>query len=82
MLPKIDHLLVLVFCNAASEGIAQQLDKQADEFLLVRITSYNVCYTKLLRYEEMAKRALGAPWSTLSERDQQEFVSLFRNNFV
>jgi phospholipid transport system substrate-binding protein len=28
-------------------------------------------------YEEMAKRALGAPWSTLSERDQQEFVSLF-----
>ncbi len=28
-------------------------------------------------YGEMAKRALGAPWSTLSERDQQEFVSLF-----
>ncbi len=28
-------------------------------------------------YEEMAKRALGAPWSTLSEQDRQEFVSLF-----
>lgn len=28
-------------------------------------------------YGEMAKRALGAPWSTLSKRDQQEFVSLF-----
>lgn len=28
-------------------------------------------------YEEMAKRALGAPWSTLSKREQQEFVSLF-----
>jgi phospholipid transport system substrate-binding protein len=28
-------------------------------------------------YEEMAKRALGAPWSTLSEPEQQEFVSLF-----
>lgn len=28
-------------------------------------------------YEEMAKRALGAPWPTLSKREQQEFVSLF-----
>lgn len=28
-------------------------------------------------YEEMAKRALGAPWSTLSEQEKQEFVSLF-----
>jgi phospholipid transport system substrate-binding protein len=28
-------------------------------------------------YEEMAKRALGASWTTLSEREQQEFVSLF-----
>jgi len=28
-------------------------------------------------YEEMAKRALGAPWSALSKREQQEFVSLF-----
>ena len=28
-------------------------------------------------YEEMAKRALGAPWSTLLKREQQEFVSLF-----
>jgi len=37
-------------------------------------------------YEEMAKRALGAPWPTLSEREQQEFVSLFvqllRDTFV
>ena len=28
-------------------------------------------------YEEMARRALGAPWSTLSHRDQHEFVDLF-----
>lgn len=28
-------------------------------------------------YEEMARRALGAPWSTLSPRDQREFVGLF-----
>jgi phospholipid transport system substrate-binding protein len=28
-------------------------------------------------YEEMAKRALGAPWSTLSDLEQQEFVGLF-----
>ncbi len=28
-------------------------------------------------YEEMARRALGAPWSTLSRRDQHEFVDLF-----
>lgn len=28
-------------------------------------------------YEEMAKRALGAPWSELNERERQEFVNLF-----
>ena len=28
-------------------------------------------------YEEMARRTLGAPWSTLSHRDQHEFVDLF-----
>ena len=28
-------------------------------------------------YEEMAKRALGAPWPTLPERERREFVSLF-----
>lgn len=28
-------------------------------------------------YEEMAKRALGAPWSALSEKERQEFVGLF-----
>jgi phospholipid transport system substrate-binding protein len=28
-------------------------------------------------YEEMAKRALGAPWSTLSHSEQREFVDLF-----
>jgi len=37
-------------------------------------------------YEEMARRALGAPWSTLSLRDQHEFVNLFvqllRDTFV
>jgi phospholipid transport system substrate-binding protein len=37
-------------------------------------------------YKEMARRALGAPWSTLSHRDQHEFVSLFvqllRDTFV
>ena len=37
-------------------------------------------------YEEMARRALGAPWSTLSQRNQHEFVDLFvqplRDTFV
>jgi phospholipid transport system substrate-binding protein len=37
-------------------------------------------------YKEMARRALGAPWSTLSHRDQYEFVNLFvqllRDTFV
>ena len=28
-------------------------------------------------YEEMARRALGAPWSTLSHREQHEFIDLF-----
>jgi phospholipid transport system substrate-binding protein len=28
-------------------------------------------------YGEMARRALGAPWSTLSHQDQHEFVDLF-----
>lgn len=28
-------------------------------------------------YEEMARRALGAPWSTLSLQDRHEFVNLF-----
>lgn len=28
-------------------------------------------------YEEMAKRALGSPWSDLNERERQEFVGLF-----
>ena len=29
-------------------------------------------------YQEMSKRALGAPWNTLSDKDKQEFVALFR----
>ncbi len=37
-------------------------------------------------YEEMARRALGAPWSTLSRQGQHEFVDLFvqllRDTFV
>ena len=37
-------------------------------------------------YEEMARRALGASWSTLSHRDRHEFVDLFvqllRDTFV
>ena len=37
-------------------------------------------------YKEMARRALGAPWSTLSPREQHEFVNLFvqllRDTFV
>jgi phospholipid transport system substrate-binding protein len=37
-------------------------------------------------YKEMARRALGTPWSTLSHRDQREFVDLFvqllRDTFV
>lgn len=29
-------------------------------------------------YQEMSKRALGAPWNTLSDEQKQEFVTLFR----
>ncbi|MGQ0665619.1 MAG: MlaC/ttg2D family ABC transporter substrate-binding protein [Nitrospiraceae bacterium] len=29
-------------------------------------------------YQEMSKRALGAPWNGLSDQDKQEFVGLFR----
>ncbi|HSF68477.1 MAG TPA: ABC transporter substrate-binding protein [Nitrospiraceae bacterium] len=29
-------------------------------------------------YEEMSKRSLGAPWNSLSDKEKQEFVALFR----
>jgi len=29
-------------------------------------------------YQEMSRRALGAPWNTLSDQEKQEFVVLFR----
>jgi phospholipid transport system substrate-binding protein len=29
-------------------------------------------------YSEMSRRALGAPWNTLTEKEKQEFVSLFQ----
>lgn len=29
-------------------------------------------------YPEMSRRALGAPWNTLSDKDKQEFVALFK----
>jgi phospholipid transport system substrate-binding protein len=29
-------------------------------------------------YQEMSRRALGASWNTLSDKDKQEFVALFR----
>jgi phospholipid transport system substrate-binding protein len=29
-------------------------------------------------YSEMSKRSLGAPWNTLSDKDKQEFVVLFK----
>lgn len=29
-------------------------------------------------YQEMSRRALGAPWNTLSDKEKQEFVDLFR----
>ncbi|MBI3806835.1 MAG: ABC transporter substrate-binding protein [Nitrospirae bacterium] len=29
-------------------------------------------------YQEMSRRALGAPWNTLSDKDKEEFVALFR----
>jgi phospholipid transport system substrate-binding protein len=29
-------------------------------------------------YQEMSRRALGAPWNTLSEQERQEFVGLFQ----
>ena len=33
-------------------------------------------------YQEMSRRALGAPWNTLSEKDKEEFVALFRNLLI
>lgn len=33
-------------------------------------------------YEEMSKRALGSPWNTLSEKEKQEFVALFRTLLI
>jgi phospholipid transport system substrate-binding protein len=29
-------------------------------------------------YQEMSRRALGAPWNTLSDKEKQEFVGLFQ----
>lgn len=29
-------------------------------------------------YQEMSRRALGAPWNALSDKDKQEFVALFK----
>lgn len=33
-------------------------------------------------YQEMSRRSLGAPWNNLSEKDKQEFVSLFQTLLV
>ena len=32
-------------------------------------------------YQEMSRRALGAPWNTLSDTEKQEFVALFKTPF-
>jgi phospholipid transport system substrate-binding protein len=33
-------------------------------------------------YQEMSRRALGAPWANLSEKEREEFVSLFQTLLV
>lgn len=33
-------------------------------------------------YQEMSRRALGAPWNTLADKDRQEFVGLFKSLLV
>jgi phospholipid transport system substrate-binding protein len=33
-------------------------------------------------YQEMSRRSLGAPWASLSDKDKQEFVSLFQTLLV
>jgi len=33
-------------------------------------------------YQEMSRRSMGAPWANLSEKDKQEFVSLFQTLLV
>jgi phospholipid transport system substrate-binding protein len=33
-------------------------------------------------YQEMSRRALGAPWNTLSDKDKEEFVALFRTLLI
>lgn len=33
-------------------------------------------------YEEMSRRALGAPWAKLSDKDREEFVALFQTLLV
>lgn len=33
-------------------------------------------------YQEMSRRALGAPWNTQSDKDKEEFVALFRTLLI
>jgi len=33
-------------------------------------------------YQEMSRRSLGAPWNTLSDKDKEEFVALFRTLLI
>ncbi len=33
-------------------------------------------------YQEMSRRSLGAPWNTVSDKDKEEFVALFRTLLI
>jgi phospholipid transport system substrate-binding protein len=46
--------------------LAEQRRHEIERVVMLRVS-----------YEEMAKRALGTPWSDISEQDRQEFVGLF-----
>ena len=49
------HTLSLLFDNALSDALKGQSSEEGED----RITSYNVCYTKLLREGDWAEKASG-----------------------
>ena len=75
------------------QGVAHQIPQQADKGQVdglaqgltqggPRITSYNVCYTKLLRHARNLSAAYGAPIYLKREDLNHTGAHKIRNNFV